>query len=63
MAIRDNDPARWVQTRKELAMSAIEAQSPRHPIGCPAQPMRSLIRLRRLCAIIALPANQERRAC
>ena len=25
MAVRDDDPARWVQTRKTLAMSAIEA--------------------------------------
>ena len=25
MAIRDDDPQRWVETRKTLAMSAIEA--------------------------------------
>ena len=25
MAVRDEDPARWVQTRKTLALSAIEA--------------------------------------
>jgi hypothetical protein len=29
MAIRDDDPARWVQTRKTLAMSAIDAETPR----------------------------------
>src|SRR3984885_5598492 len=30
MAVRDDDPARWVQTRKTLAMSAIGAEGDRH---------------------------------
>jgi hypothetical protein len=30
MAVRDDDPPRWVQTRKTLALSAIEADAPRH---------------------------------
>jgi len=30
MAVRDDDPARWVQTRKTLAMSAIDADGPAH---------------------------------
>jgi hypothetical protein len=30
MAIRDDDPSQWVQTRKTLAMSAIDADLPRH---------------------------------
>lgn len=30
MAVRDDDPARWVQTRKTLALSAIDAEGPRH---------------------------------
>lgn len=29
MAIRDDDPQRWVETRKTLAMSAIEAEGPK----------------------------------
>jgi hypothetical protein len=29
MAVRDDDPTRWVQTRKTLAMSAIDADAPR----------------------------------
>lgn len=29
MAIRDDDPPRWVQTRRALAMSAIESDVPR----------------------------------
>ena len=29
MAVRDDDPAGWVQTRKTLAMSAIGAEGPR----------------------------------
>jgi hypothetical protein len=29
MAIRDDDPPRWVQTRRVLAMSAIETELPR----------------------------------
>jgi hypothetical protein len=29
MAIRDDDPPRWVQTRKTLAMSAIDTDGPR----------------------------------
>ena len=28
MAVRDDDPQRWVQTRKTLAMSAIDATEP-----------------------------------
>ena len=28
MAVRDEDPSRWVQTRKTLAMSAIDAEQP-----------------------------------
>jgi hypothetical protein len=30
MAVRDDDPPLWVQTRKALAMSAIEADAPPH---------------------------------
>jgi hypothetical protein len=30
LAVRDDDPALWVQTRKTLARRAIEAQAPRH---------------------------------
>jgi hypothetical protein len=30
MAVRDDDPPRWVQTRKTLAMSAIDADGPTH---------------------------------
>lgn len=29
MAIRDDDPTRWVRTRRALAMSAIESDLPR----------------------------------
>lgn len=29
MAVRDEDPERWVQTRKTLAMSVIDADAPR----------------------------------
>jgi hypothetical protein len=29
MAIRDDDPSGWVQTRKTLAMSAIDAEGPK----------------------------------
>ena len=29
MAVRDEDPPRWVQTRKTLAMSAIDTDIPR----------------------------------
>jgi hypothetical protein len=28
MAVRDDDPSRWVQTRKALAMSVIDAEGP-----------------------------------
>jgi hypothetical protein len=30
MAVRDDDPPRWVQTRKTLAMSTIDVEGPRH---------------------------------
>jgi hypothetical protein len=30
LAVRNDDPALWVQTRKTLAMRAIEAQAPYH---------------------------------
>jgi hypothetical protein len=30
MAVRDDDPQRWVQTRRTLAMSAIDARIPQH---------------------------------
>jgi hypothetical protein len=30
MAVRDDNPARWVQTRKALAISAIAAEGPGH---------------------------------
>lgn len=30
MAVRDDDPTRWVQTRKTLAISAIGTDSARH---------------------------------
>jgi hypothetical protein len=29
MAVRDDDPPRWVQTRKKLAMNALELKGPR----------------------------------
>ncbi len=29
MAVRDDDPSRWVQTRRSLAISAIDAETPR----------------------------------
>lgn len=29
MAVRDEDPPRWVQTRKTLALSALDADGPR----------------------------------
>jgi hypothetical protein len=29
MAVRDDDPVRWLQTRRTLAMSAINAELPR----------------------------------
>ena len=28
MAVRDDDPSRWVQTRKALAMSVVDADGP-----------------------------------
>jgi len=30
MAVRDEDPPRWVQTRKALAINALDADGPRH---------------------------------